>query len=176
MKRLIQQTQWSVNKGKCGICGDPWNGRRDNEYPNGKYTKPLYITASQPVGSVLDTLIEVTTAHLGYFVFKLCPALSRKREVTQECLDKHVLKVITVAGNSDRYDFGSSPAGKYHVYLRLPQNVVCRRCVLQFTYITGNTWGKCDNESYGAGCGPQETFRGCADINIYQKTTIGRPN
>jgi hypothetical protein len=38
----------------------------------------------------------------------------------------------------------------------------------QWTYYTGNTWGKCDNGTEGMGCGPQETFRNCADITIYR--------
>ena len=31
----------------------------------------------------------------------------------------------------------------------------------------GNNWGKCADGVTGAvGCGPQETFRGCADVEI----------
>jgi hypothetical protein len=41
---------------------------------------------------------------------------------------------------------------------------------LQWTYYTGNTWGKCENGTEGMGCGPQETFRNCGDITIYSST------
>jgi hypothetical protein len=59
--------------------------------------------------------------------------------------------------------------------------VVCFQCILQWTYITGNTWGlgpqnpffnthdcRTDKEPK-TGCGPQETFRNCADICIGEK-------
>lgn len=32
--------------------------------------------------------------------------------------------------------------------------------------IAGNNWGKCEDGTSGMGCGPQETFRSCADIKI----------
>lgn len=32
----------------------------------------------------------------------------------------------------------------------------------------GNNWGKCPDGNEGLGCGPQETFRGCADIAIHK--------
>lgn len=34
MKNKLQTKQ--LNGGKCGVCGDPWNGRRENE-AGGKY-------------------------------------------------------------------------------------------------------------------------------------------
>merc|ERR1712242_245617 len=53
---------------------------------------------------------------------------------------------------------------KYDV--RLPRGVTCDRCVLQWTYVTGNTWGYCEDGTADVGCGPQEWFRNCADIEI----------
>ncbi|RWS18082.1 uncharacterized protein B4U80_05900, partial [Leptotrombidium deliense] len=35
--------QYGINGGKCGICGDPWNGPRKNEFPNGIYAKNALI-------------------------------------------------------------------------------------------------------------------------------------
>ena len=32
--------------------------------------------------------------------------------------------------------------------------------------LLGNNWGKCEDGTSGMGCGPQETFRSCADIQI----------
>ena len=37
---------------------------------------------------------------------------------------------------------------------------------LQWTYVAGNNWGNCPDGSSGLGCGPQEHFRSCADIQI----------
>lgn len=30
----------------------------------------------------------------------------------------------------------------------------------------GNNWGRCENGTSKVGCGPQETFRGCADVAV----------
>lgn len=167
-----QNVQWQRNGGKCGICGDPWDKRRENEYPEGKFTRPkLFITGSYEAGSIIRTTIEVTTAHLGFFTFKVCPATSINKEVTQNCLDKHLLKVLrqpysSKRGFSDRFNLGFQPSGNYSIPVKLERNLTCERCVLQWTYTTGNTWGKCQNGSFEEGCGPQETFLGCADIRI----------
>lgn len=38
------------------------------------------------------------------------------------------------------------------------------RCLLFF--ISANNWGICENGNGKLGCGPQEYFRGCADVKI----------
>ena len=53
---------------------------------------------------------------------------------------------------------------KYQV--NLPYGLTCSQCVVQWTYYTGNTWGVCKNGTEGMGCGDQETFRNCADVQI----------
>ena len=40
--------------------------------------------------------------------------------------------------------------------------------LFQWTYTCGNSWGICPNGKGKVGCGPQETFRACADIAIGQ--------
>lgn len=49
----------------------------------------------------------------------------------------------------------------------LPPGLTCSQCVLQWRYIAGNNWGMCANGTGAVGCGPQEEFRSCADISIY---------
>ena len=34
------QHQWGINGGKCGVCGDPWDGVREHE-AGGKYANGL---------------------------------------------------------------------------------------------------------------------------------------
>ena len=36
----------------------------------------------------------------------------------------------------------------------------------QWTYVAANSWGRADNGTECVGCGPQENFRACADIEI----------
>ena len=39
-----------------------------------------------------------------------------------------------------------------------------------FLFVTGNTWGVCQNGTQGVGCGNQETFINCADVSITTNT------
>ena len=161
------------NRGKCGVCGDRWDATRDHELPDGKYTKKLTITRSYRVGQTAEVLVNITSAHRGYFTFKLCPINNLKQEVSQKCLDRHVVRVLnspTKNGNGNtskrRYELGSGGNGPYVVRLKLPDGRKCRHCVLQWTYRAGNNWGRCQNGTSGDGCGPQEHYRNCADIRI----------
>ena len=64
------------------------------------------------------------------------------------------------------------------MHYQLPKDLTCRQCVFQWRYVAGNNWGfgpqmadfateACMDTSIGAkGCGPQETFRGCADVCV----------
>ena len=56
--------------------------------------------------------------------------------------------------------------GRIQYRVALPEGVRCERCVLQWTWVTGNTWGTCQDGGSRLGCGPQETFRNCADVRI----------
>ncbi|XP_054159539.1 uncharacterized protein LOC128957752 [Oppia nitens] len=162
-------THWNVNKGKCGVCGDPYNGQRDNEVPNGKYAKQLVITRTYRSGDTIDVKIQITTNHRGFFEFGLCPALSKTVEVSQQCLDKYRPRVLN-SQTSDKYIVPTNRAETYRIRLKLPDGLVCDRCVFQWSYTAGNNWGVCANGTGAVGCGPQETFRGCADVRI-----VGRP-
>lgn len=55
-------------------------------------------------------------------------------------------------------------------------DISCSHCVLQWTYTAGNNWGTCSNGTEAVGCGPQETFRACADIAIHQGHISQVPN
>jgi len=48
----------------------------------------------------------------------------------------------------------------------LPLGLTCTQCILQWRYIAGNNWGICENGTGAVGCGPQEEFRACADVEI----------
>lgn len=74
-----------MNGGKCGVCGDPFNGARDNEY-GGKYGLGVIVRKYNP-GSEILLRIELTASHMGYFEFRVCP----DKAATQECLDENVL-------------------------------------------------------------------------------------
>ncbi|GIY80715.1 hypothetical protein CEXT_134761 [Caerostris extrusa] len=131
---------WQRNKGKCGICGDAWDlpAPRANE-DGGRYGK----------GIVTRT-------------YKVRPKEAGK-VADQECLDRHPLQLAD--GSGTKYNLGSQ-RGHVKVQLKLPDGFKCERCVFQWHWKCANHWGVCDDGKGRLGCGPQEFFRGCADIKI----------
>jgi len=156
-------TQWNdQNKGKCGICGDRWDGERENETP-GKYASGT-IVATYSEGQVIDIEVQITKNHKGWFEFRLCENNDIKKDKSQTCFDQHLLQF---AGSGEtRVNVGAGE--KIFKYkLKLPQGVTCSQCILQWYYKTGNSWGIDFVTKKGCeGCGPQETFWGCSDIAI----------
>ncbi len=90
-------------------------------------------------GQVIDVNILLSANHLGYFEFKLCPVYNEKVEVKQECLDKTLLKIN---GNSYKYNV---MAGERSIDLKvkLPEDLTCKHCVMQWRYRAGNNWVIC---------------------------------
>ena len=62
--------QWQTNKGKCGVCGDAYNGPREHE-TGGIYASNITVSNYEP-GSVVDINIEITANHGGTFTFAMC--------------------------------------------------------------------------------------------------------
>merc|ERR1712002_1216250 len=50
--------------GKCGICGDPFDGPWPHEAPGGMYANGIIVDTYQQ-GSWIDVHVEITTNHLG---------------------------------------------------------------------------------------------------------------
>jgi len=106
---LMAQTQWKVNGGKCGVCGDPWNAPepRDHEL-GGRYVPVVLIVRRYRPGDVVPVVVELTAAHAGYFEFRVCPvqttanSTSLSRDPTPECLDNNVLSLVPSPAGHDR--------------------------------------------------------------------------
>ncbi|XP_045183781.2 uncharacterized protein LOC123542162 [Mercenaria mercenaria] len=169
--------QWNPeNDGRCGVCGDPFNAAvKPNEDVDGKYVVNGVITGSYFKGDVMETKVQLTAYHKGWFEFRLCPLATPDTKVTQECLNQTLLKV---AGSNisrvilEDIKVGSTGSGIYTFNLQLPSSITCERCVLQWKYNTGNSNG-CESKGCCIGCGKQENFVNCADIKItdVQSTT-----
>ncbi|OWF42440.1 uncharacterized protein LOC110461062 [Mizuhopecten yessoensis] len=146
---------------QCGICGDPFQGPRNNE-AGGRYAAGI-IGRNYKAGQTIDIGVEITANHFGFFEFRLCPNNDVHKVATQECLDKHLLTLDNAAGT--RYYLGGR-RGTINLKAKLPEGLTCSQCVLQWRYKTGNSYGYAPNGTYCIGCGLQEMFYGCSDISI----------
>ncbi len=145
--------------GKWGACGDPWNGPRPHE------KGPYKITGAYKSGGTVDARVVLTANHLGRWSLRLC---TNPGDTSQRCFDKNLLRRADGKG-----PFVQVPGEAYDFKTKfvLPK-VRCSRCVLQWTYETGNSCNppgtqkptaglpSCDKSTRG------ERFWNCADISI----------
>jgi hypothetical protein len=115
------------------VCGDPWNAARDHE-AGGKYANGI-IVRRYDVGSVLNTVVQLTASHQGYFEFRICPVNNPQIAATWDCLNKHVLSLAD--GSGTRYFVIHSGAYNHQIRLQLPPQLECSQCVLQWKYNAG---------------------------------------
>ncbi|XP_023322766.1 uncharacterized protein LOC111697106 [Eurytemora carolleeae] len=155
--------QFQENGGQCGVCGDSWEVPHPQPHETGGLYGNGVIAKTYLTGSWIELEVELTANHKGRFQFKLCPVNGRE-EATQDCLDQNI---ILSPDGSDNFPIEVSKQ-KINLNFRgkLPQGLICTRCVLQWTWRSANSWGNCGNGTSGLGCGPQETFRNCADVSI----------
>ena len=79
--------------------------------------------------------VELTSSHMGYFEFRLCPKQSAQELVTQECLNKYLLRL---ADGSTRYQVPDYTTRMHDIMVKLPDGIACNNCVLHWYYTTGN--------------------------------------
>jgi len=170
-----RDVQHYENDGKCGVCGDSWGATdRPHEAPGGKFATGIIGRSYHTPGSVIDVAIDVVANHRGFFAFMLCQNNNPDQDPTQECFQP-----LKLADGSEKYMLTASGGIRANLKVRLPANVTCWQCILQWTYVTGNSWGygpqtfdfstpDCLEVGWVGklGCGPQETFRGCADVCV----------
>ncbi len=82
---------------------------------------------------------DITANHQGYFIFKLCANNNIFQDPKQECFDETPL---WVGGGDPKFDHTRYPIRDYEtglrmVYVRLPMNITCDQCILQWTYVAG---------------------------------------
>lgn len=156
--------QWNVNKGKCGLCGDDYSLKTPRPHEiGGKYGEGVIVRTYQS-GNLIPISVKITANHKGYFYFHLCD-LDRNYE-NELCYKQYPLRLYN---NEYKYYLPSYSPGWFNLTLKLPNNLICNHCVLRWTYHAANNWGMCPNGTGAIGCGPQENFRSCADIQILPK-------
>ncbi|CAC5390661.1 unnamed protein product [Mytilus coruscus] len=153
------EVQWEQNGGMCGVCGQPFDGL----IVNGAEYKTV---RSYKQGAYVNVTVEVKSNLLGFFEFRLCPRNSSKETLTHDCFERNMLWIEE--SWSTRYYVGSL-GGIYDLHVRLPADISCTNCVIQWKFSTGYRMGGI-NECQCMGCGRQETFYNCADIEIRSDT------
>ncbi|XP_013399279.2 uncharacterized protein LOC106165573, partial [Lingula anatina] len=155
------KNQWGLHGGKCGVCGDPYQGPRQNE-AGGKYANGI-IVRNYARGQEIEVKVEITANHKGWFEFRLCLHNSPRTRISQQCLNQHLLHIT---GHGTRFTIPTT-LGVVALRVQLPPEVTCRQCVLQWKWHSGNNWGTDRQTRQGClGCGPQEEFYGCSDVSI----------
>ncbi|CAF1371586.1 unnamed protein product [Adineta steineri] len=173
-----KEYQWNTQNGRCGLCGDPFQGPLDHE-DGGIYATGI-IGRTYESGEMINTTIDITANHFGYFEFRLCPLnmghSRRPRRLTQHCLDEYLLKIgpsdSKSNGDDTRYYLPHGNKSYFYVPIELPAEITsCQHCVLQWKYHAGNTWGKDQKGRKCLGCADQqEEFYNCADIAIVERS------
>ncbi|XP_069137862.1 uncharacterized protein [Argopecten irradians] len=148
--------------GRCGPCGDPWQGPRDNE-AGGKYSTGV-ITRQYASGQTINITVQLTSNHKGYFEFRLCPNNNGQMRVTQACFDQYLLRIV---GLGTKYHIDAPDSNVFiDLLLELPPGVSCSNCVLQWKWRAAQNRGPDGKGGECFGCGPQEHFINCADVSI----------
>lgn len=124
------QTQWKNNNGKCGLCGDPWSDPRDHEL-GGKYFTN-HISSSYKRNSVIDLTVNMNKNSLGWMEFRIHPY---NKDIAQEDLNSYLLEI----GGTRTTRYRVNRSGYHVIPVKLPENLECDRCLLQWKYHTGNT-------------------------------------
>ncbi|KAL0278774.1 UNVERIFIED_CONTAM: hypothetical protein PYX00_000489 [Menopon gallinae] len=150
--------QWDKNGGKCGICGDAYHDKRPRENEHGGKYGTGKISMQYKEGSSMPVVVRLTAAHLGHFEYHICNM--DKAKETEECFS-----TLLLDNGTDKYNVTTGP-GDFRMNVKLPKGLRCKHCVLRWHYRGGNNWGQCPDGSWALGCGPQETFRNCADISV----------
>ncbi|XP_077538197.1 uncharacterized protein LOC144150219 [Haemaphysalis longicornis] len=174
------KAQWEDNGGKCGVCGDNYAQPRPRRHETGSmYARNVTVRRYAP-GALVDIAVELETNHLGHFEFSICPRRSWEEPESDECFDRHLLPVVTASGPArkksafysdeppTRYRLPTAANGLYLIQVQLPEGVTCEHCVLRWHWRSANNWGDCGDGTMALGCGPQETYRNCADVAIQQ--------
>eukprot|EP00794_Sanderia_malayensis_P016055 gene16055-17677_t len=156
-------TQWQKNKGRCGICGDPY-GVAKHMAP-GKYANGI-IGEVYRQGQEIEVVVDLTSNHQGWFEFRIAKVSGQLQGDDKGRLRGHLLEVV---GGGTRFNLPRGSGDQvFKTKLRLPSDLTCDQCVMQWWYSAGNNWD-CDSTGCGMGKGKQEHFVNCADVKIAGK-------
>lgn len=132
--KLTTQTQWYVNGGKCGLCGDDYRLSTPRPNENGGSYGLGVIVGLYKVGAQIPVSVYLTANHKGYFLFDMCNLEQKNAIESDECFGKNKLKL---SNGADRYSVPNTSTGWFNTTLQLPNELSCSQCVLRWTWIVG---------------------------------------
>ena len=121
----------SVNKGRCGICGDEYSAPSKQFQAGGKYATGTIARSYQP-GQEIEVKINLVANHKGFFTFALCAHNDPNSSPNRECFLNNQLTV----NNGARY-YATGGIAVKTMKVKLPDGLTCKQCIFQvFFYIT----------------------------------------
>jgi len=111
-------------------------------------------------GQRINLTLELAEDLGGYFNVKLCPLTLTDPLETQSCLDRHPLE-LTGGRDSTAY-WPQAGERVVSVSVRIPGDLACQACVLQWSYYTSNISDSNNNNNNK----DYSMFRACADLAI----------
>nr|XP_022312788.1 uncharacterized protein LOC111117853 [Crassostrea virginica] len=148
-----------INKGKCGLCGDPYDQTRQNE-AGGKFANGYIVQKYYHDDEYMNVTVDVLSNIGGYFEFYLCPMTTCRRPSLRTAW------ISTPDHQGLRKQVHTGYRRQTQTVAQIPDGVTCSQCVLQWKWVGGNNWGICPDGYGGLGCGKQEEYYNCADIAI----------
>merc|ERR1711936_236072 len=155
-------TRQQRNHGACGVCGDPADSASQPHNDGGHWGNKI-IAQTYTKGQVIDITVRLTTSHKGTFEFRVGDFSNSK--TAGDSIGKLQGELMELVSGGTKFVVPTFRKGLYKTQVRLPANLTCKRCVVQWWYRGGNNWG-CDKDGCGQGHGPQEHFVNCADVTI----------
>lgn len=156
-------TQWMKNKGKCGVCGDPYHMAKQPHNDGGKYANGI-IAKVYKRGQSIDLEVKLTSNHQGWFEFRI--GEYNNKNIEGDEMGKLKGHLLRLRNGGTRYQLPRGSGNDvFKIAATLPSDLVCERCVVQWWYRAGNNWD-CDKSGCGIGRGKQEHFVNCADVKI----------
>jgi len=196
-----------------GLCGDPKQGAAVvANWRDEPYLTPTSVQRTYTPGEVVEFQIELNAHHQGHYEFRICDTgldgtSLESREAGQQCLDTWLLQRAAPRASCQSPDSDpdcqpldedhperwylppTSGSGEVHkMRYRIPTDLRCSHCTLQWYYSTGNTcfyddgyvayfekmagagWPASDWYTQGLGvCGSSsfgEEFWNCADVAV----------
>lgn len=155
-----------ANGYKCGVCGDSYLQARprENEW-GGKYGSSGLIPRTYESSEEIPVTIQLTAHHKGFFQFKICEMTPDMATEDEDCFNSSQ-SIMELADGSTIWDVNNGSTGIFNGRIKLPDDLSCEHCVIQWRYHTGNSWGCDETGKCGLGLGEQEEFYGCADVKI----------